>query len=536
MNLILWAEQQKSALIDAGVNPLDAERAVQWVVDNLPSGEDPDTWIPAQRVVTDAVTAAEQESISDAKASWYADDSVPQRQRMLLDAMPVNNADEMLNAAIGATVGGLLTYLYRRDTNTYHNARTLRPVPAEPIRKLVDTQVTQAENYVSELAAMVDDGQIAYSTFLRTMQTDLKRLHLNFRAVGAGGFSNLTQVDFGKVDAKLMDGFRRLDNFVRDFRTGEISVRQAQNRAQMYVGTARIDFFEARQDHAWIDSDWVEIERRVLRPAEHCEDCLSYNDRGWVRAGTLPPPGVGSACKSRCKCYMVFHRVHISELADWLGTKRRVLGNLLIERKADGTPVPRVEEKRPAPTQPQQQPEQQAGQQAGQQGRPRQQQGNLTPKQILISGDIEQQKASLQWQWVHGSNRRSSIALKETIRQEFKTQGLVMNKRQFNIGDNEIAAITPAVRSMYEQTQAEFAKRGITEVTLYRGVKSGIRVPGVVESWTTDLATARKFNGHDILTETVPVSRIFMWHEGPGWKNGKYGEQYEYMVMGSVPR
>lgn len=529
MNLILWAEQQKAALIDAGVNPLDAERAVQWVMNNLPPGEDPDTWLPAQRIVTDVVTSAEQESIIDAKAIWYTDDSVPQRHRMLLDAMPVNNADEMRNSIIGSTVGGLLTYLYRRDTNTYHNARNLRPIPSEPVRKLIESQVGQAEDYVSELAAMVDDGEIAYATFLKQMQADLKRLHLNFRAAGGGGFSNLTKVDFGKLDANLMDGFRRLDNFVRDFRSGEISVKQAQNRAQMYVGSARTEYFDARQDHIVSDPDWIEIERRVLRPAEHCRDCLSYSDRGWVRGGSLPPPGVGSACKSRCKCYMVFHRVHISELADWLGTKRRVLGNLLIEREADGTPVPRVKEKRPDPQQSENQPR-------DQQGQDRQRKGDLTPKQIIVSGDIEQQKESLQWQWVHGSNRRSSIALKETIRQEFKTQGLVMNKRQFNIGDNEIAAITPAVRSMYEQTQAEFAKRGITEVTLYRGVKSGIRVPGVVESWTTDLSIARKFNGHDILTETVPVSRIFMWHEGPGWKNGKYGEQYEYMVMGSVPK
>lgn len=144
--------------------------------------------------------------------------------------------------------------------------------------------------------------------------------------------------------------------------------------------------------------------------------------------------------------------------------------------------------------------------------------------------------SKLLYEWVHGSNRRTSILLKEAIKQEFGTPGLVMNKRDFAISQAEIDGARTTVREMYDRTQQGFAADGVTTVKLYRGVKSSVRIPGVVESWTTDLETARKFDGYDIMEMVVPVDRVFMYSGGPGWKNGKYGEQYEYMVMADRPK
>jgi len=144
-------------------------------------------------------------------------------------------------------------------------------------------------------------------------------------------------------------------------------------------------------------------------------------------------------------------------------------------------------------------------------------------------------KQKLMYEWVHGSNRKTSIMLKEAIKQEFNMPGLVMNKRGFQIAQSEIDDVRSTIRDMYDQTQQSFKDRGVETVTLYRGVKSNVRIPGVVESWTTDLATAKKFNGYDIMKMEVSIDRIFMHSGGPGWKNGKYGEQYEYMVMANKP-
>ena len=140
--------------------------------------------------------------------------------------------------------------------------------------------------------------------------------------------------------------------------------------------------------------------------------------------------------------------------------------------------------------------------------------------------------ARLQQAWVHGSNSRASITMKEAVRNEFGVRrGIIYNPRGHEIPSGDIAAARPVVRGMYEKTQAYFREQGITELKLYRGVKSETNVHGVIESWTSDLKTARKFNGHDIMEQTIPVDRILLAHNGPGWKNGRYGQQYEFVVM-----
>ena len=136
--------------------------------------------------------------------------------------------------------------------------------------------------------------------------------------------------------------------------------------------------------------------------------------------------------------------------------------------------------------------------------------------------------------WVNGANRKQSVLLKKAIREEFGQKGLLLNRNNYQISAGDIRAARPVVRSIYNDTQA--ALQGKSSIKLYRGVKSGIRTPGVVESWTTDIGTARKFNGYDILEMEIPIERIFAFSGGPNWKNGRYGEQFEYMVMSGAPQ
>lgn len=47
-------------------------------------------------------------------------------------------------------------------------------------------------------------------------------------------------------------------------------------------------------------------ERRVLGKADHCPDCIRYADMGWQPIGTLPAIGVGSVCRTNCRCHKEF--------------------------------------------------------------------------------------------------------------------------------------------------------------------------------------------------------------------------------------
>lgn len=154
------------------------------------------------------------------------------------------------------------------------------------------------------------------------------------------------------------------------------------------------------------------------------------------------------------------------------------------------------------------------------------------PRVSSALSPIEREAQRLQYAWVHGSNTKDGVLLKEAVKSEFGiTSRLVMNPRGHEIAANQIASARPAVRDMYNKTQAHFAAKGITEVKLYRGIKSQTNVHGVIESWTTDLATARKFNGHAVMEKTIPVEKVLLAHDGPGWRNGRYGQQFEYVVM-----
>lgn len=80
----MWAESQISALIELGINPIDAQKSVDWVLDNLPHGEDPATYVfPAHALWQEP---ASREAIDDAAADWIAKDSVPARFKRILHA------------------------------------------------------------------------------------------------------------------------------------------------------------------------------------------------------------------------------------------------------------------------------------------------------------------------------------------------------------------------------------------------------------------------------------------------------------------
>lgn len=76
-----WANLQATELLEAGVNPLDAQRSISWVLDNVPVGDDPATWIPTAASV--AVTL-DKAALAAVRAVWY--ERKETKVKRLLDA------------------------------------------------------------------------------------------------------------------------------------------------------------------------------------------------------------------------------------------------------------------------------------------------------------------------------------------------------------------------------------------------------------------------------------------------------------------
>ena len=136
--------------------------------------------------------------------------------------------------------------------------------------------------------------------------------------------------------------------------------------------------------------------------------------------------------------------------------------------------------------------------------------------------------------WVRGSRSKGSSALKIAALDELGGGGIPYSRRSWTYSARDIERTREATRTLYQETQEALRATGADTVTLYRGIRSEYAVEGAIESWTSDLSTARKFAGPGgyVLTEEIPISRVLSYSGGPRWKNGPFGEQFEYMILG----
>lgn len=77
-----WAERETKALINAGVNPLDAERSTAWTLANMPPYVDPSTWIPS---ISDLDSIVDKAAVQDGLTVWFA--RVQAKYKRLLSAL-----------------------------------------------------------------------------------------------------------------------------------------------------------------------------------------------------------------------------------------------------------------------------------------------------------------------------------------------------------------------------------------------------------------------------------------------------------------
>lgn len=140
-------------------------------------------------------------------------------------------------------------------------------------------------------------------------------------------------------------------------------------------------------------------------------------------------------------------------------------------------------------------------------------------------------------QWVLGSKRKTSVVFKKAAIQEFALPGEAYSRVNWKITERDVEGTRPAVRQIYQDTQAALRERYPQgTVTLYRGVKTEYAIQGAIESWTTDIPTAQGFDGYTVIAQEFPIAQVLAFSGGPHWKNGKYGEQHEFMVLSEPPK
>lgn len=205
-------------------------------------------------------------------------------------------------------------YTWDRSARRYRSQATGRYVARNTVVGLLESHVNGGDQRIEALTTAFYEGRIAPSVFAEQMRTQLKRLHLQNAALGAGGWDRLTPADYGRVGQRLRTDYARITRLANDVQSGSVSLPQALNRTSGYVGNSRIAFWETDRAAQVAEPGMVIIERRVISARESCRDCLNYYAMGWQPVGVLPVPGVASACQTHCRCRMERRQVPATEI------------------------------------------------------------------------------------------------------------------------------------------------------------------------------------------------------------------------------
>lgn len=214
-------------------------------------------------------------------------------------------------------------YVFDRSVARYRNTARGQFVSRQRILDLLDRQINSAERRLGAIVTAMHEKTIAPGMGQTLMRDELRRLHLQNRALAVGGIDKLTFRDFGAAGGRLRDDYGRIANLARDIANGRVSLPQALNRVQGYAGNARIQFFEGEREGKYVAANSKNMALLMIRDlgvAEHCRSCVDYYRQGWQP--DLPPPGTQSECGSHCRCGLRYREVPIEQASETIGTRR----------------------------------------------------------------------------------------------------------------------------------------------------------------------------------------------------------------------
>jgi hypothetical protein len=183
-------------------------------------------------------------------------------------------------------------------------APTGRFVPQGDVRYALENVVKAGQAEMRQLAQDLAAGRIDVGLWQTQMAEQMKVLHTAAAAAARGGWAQMSQADWCATGQLLRQQYEYLQKFAAQVASGEQSLGpQFMRRAGMYGDAAR-NTHEAMRRRLMRQSGYDE-ERRVLGPAEHCDDCLEYAAEDWQEIGSLPPIG-DSACLTNCHCHFEY--------------------------------------------------------------------------------------------------------------------------------------------------------------------------------------------------------------------------------------
>jgi hypothetical protein len=208
-------------------------------------------------------------------------------------------------------------YFWNQAAGRYASRSSGRFAPQQTIRLELDNVMDNITDSMVSLSRQFRSGAIDGQRFQVESMRLIKQVHLTSAAMEKGGWSQLTQADFGRVGQIIRGEYAYFNNLISEIESGKQRLDGSLDvRMRLYgqAGRGTYHKFE-REDRA---AQGYDEERSILHGRDHCKagkrpGCSEEAAKMWQPIGTLAIVGSRS-CLSNCRCSTVFRRSSTGEI------------------------------------------------------------------------------------------------------------------------------------------------------------------------------------------------------------------------------
>ena len=176
-----------------------------------------------------------------------------------------------------------------------------RIVKNSVVRDELDLLLGNAGDPMTTLFDLLRERQISLADFRLQGMDIIKDVHLNAVAMQRGGWSNMTQADYGRAGQATRVQYGYWRDMVDQIATGKQPIDgRLKLRMNMYVQAGRETFNASQASYA--TSYGATHVGSTLNPADHCSECVAFDGK-WFVIGDSSYKKVGSRiCLKNCRC------------------------------------------------------------------------------------------------------------------------------------------------------------------------------------------------------------------------------------------
>jgi hypothetical protein len=177
-------------------------------------------------------------------------------------------------------------------------------VPASILDEIVQTFKTQGSTRLRDIVTRLLDGEITLAEWEEFVGEALFELWVRGYTVGGGGPDYYGANDREALETGIRDQYEYLRGFALDIQSGILSEAMLRARMDLYINA--VEFFVWAADEIAHEKAGFDEALRILEPGDSCEDCIRYAAMGWQPLGILPLPTQDCACRTNCRCRIVY--------------------------------------------------------------------------------------------------------------------------------------------------------------------------------------------------------------------------------------